>query len=114
MKTNITEYDNNYLTRIYFNANKTLKPGEVNAIAEYADSLSGIEEMVFLPDKIVVSYYSHLITGDYIRETLVEAGYPMAETDRRKKSPVQRFLERIAESNQKARHDAGPACCRLR
>ena len=37
----------------------------------------------------------------------------MTEMDRIKKSPVQKFLEQIAESNKKTFHDnTVPACCR--
>ncbi len=107
------EFDSNYLTHIYFKAKRKLKSEEGSVIAENINALPGIEEFALLPDKIVITYYSYLITGDYIKETLFDSGYPMAETDRKRKSPLQRFLERISESNKKVfASDSLPACCK--
>ena len=113
MKNQNANLDSNYLTHIYFKASRSLRPGEGAAFAASLSSLAGIEEFTLLPDKIVISYYSYFITGDYIKETLTEAGYPMAENDRRRKSTLQKFLEKISESNKRVfSDDSLPACCR--
>lgn len=38
MKTNISKFDNNYLTYIHFNTKRILKPKEVSAITEETNS----------------------------------------------------------------------------
>ena len=114
MKRERSEFDSNYLTDIEFSLQRPLAPAEIAQVSEQTEALPGIEEMVFFPDLLKISYYSHLVTGDYIKETLLTAGVPMVREQRQKKSSLQRFLERIAESNEKAKQDQGPACCRIR
>ncbi len=75
--------------------------------------LPGIATINMERGRASVEYYPELISADLIKREIEKLGYDAIKRREKARGAFRRFLDRLAESNQKTFGSEPPDCCKL-
>ncbi len=83
-----------------------------NRVKAALSQLQGIAVINVESGRVSVGYYPQLISADLIKREIEKLGYAIKRREKAR-GAFMRFLDRLAESNQKTFGSEPPDCCKL-
>ena len=85
----------------------------VSAVYERLMKMEGVNNVALQESGIRIEYCRQILSIDRIKEEIIDSGCCITAAVEKKKNPLERFLERMADSNRKQFGGKKLDCCKL-